>query len=81
VDRSDGLHGGNHTHPTRPTQATRPAEAGLECDFCQIWVTSVRRVALDGDYERLTTPHAVQYACPECFERKDRVRLGLAPAR
>lgn len=56
-------------------------DPGLECDFCQTRVTSVRRVALDGDYERLTTPHSVQYACAECFERKDRARLGLAPAR
>lgn len=58
-----------------------PPEAGLECDFCQLRVPSVRRVALDADYERLVTPHAVQYACLDCFERKDRVRLGLAPSR
>lgn len=57
-----------------------PGGSGLACDFCQVPATSVRRVALDGDYERLTTPHAVQYACSDCFEHKDRVRLGLAPA-
>ena len=56
-------------------------EPGLQCDFCQVRVSSVQRVALDADYERLITPHAVQYACRECFERKDRVRLGLAPSR
>ena len=56
-------------------------EPGLECDFCRVRVASVRRVALDADYERLVTPHAVQYACQDCFERKDRVRLGLAPTR
>ena len=50
----------------------------MECDFCQVRVASIRRVALDGDYERLTTPHPVQYACADCFEVKDRARLGLA---
>ena len=59
---------------------TNPVQADLACDFCHARVSSVRRVALDGDYERLTTPPAVQYACPDCFEYKDRVRLGLAPA-
>ncbi|HIF96574.1 MAG TPA: hypothetical protein EYQ54_06040 [Myxococcales bacterium] len=58
---------------------TDPVSSGLVCDFCQNQVASVRRVALDGDYERLTTPHAVQYACSACFEAKDRARLGLAP--
>ncbi|MFP6641427.1 MAG: hypothetical protein VCC04_14365 [Myxococcota bacterium] len=49
---------------------------GIECDFCHDRVASVRRVALDGEYERLRTPHAVQYACEGCFERKDRDRLA-----
>jgi len=53
------------------------APAGMKCDFCQRTVPSVRRVALDGDYERLRTPHAVMYSCPECFEKKDRQRQGL----
>jgi len=57
-----------------------PGGRGLECDFCQSRAASVRRVALDGEYERLITPHAVQYACPDCFERKDRARLGLVAA-
>ena len=69
VDRLEGAGNPNQGDP------------GLACDFCQTRVTSVRRVALDGDYERLTTPHSVQYACAECFERKDRARLGLAPTR
>lgn len=47
---------------------------GIGCDFCDKVVSSVRRVALDGDYERLRTPHVVQYACESCFERKDRER-------
>ena len=61
------------------TRSNAPEALGLECDFCQNRVASVRRVALDGKYERLTTPHAVQYACSDCFEVKDRVRLALAP--
>ena len=34
----------------------------------------MRRVALDRDYDRLQKPHRVQYACPECSERKERER-------
>jgi hypothetical protein len=60
------------------TSSEDPGGPGLECDFCQNRVPSIRRVALDGDYERLTTPHSVQYACSDCFEVKDRARLGLA---
>ncbi len=54
------------------------AEAGLRCDFCGALATRVRRVALDRDYDRLQTPHAVRYACPECSKRKELERLGLA---
>ena len=50
----------------------------LRCDFCGDVVTRVRRVALDGDYERLQTRHAVRYACESCSEDKERRRLGLA---
>lgn len=52
-------------------------EASRTCDFCGDTALSVRRVALHGDYERLRTPHAVQYSCDSCFEKKDRQRLGL----
>ncbi len=52
-------------------------ERGRSCDFCNDVVPSVRRVALDGDYERLRTKHHEKYACPSCFERKENVRLGL----
>ena len=52
--------------------------AALRCDFCGAQVTRVRRVALDRDYDRLQTPHAVRYACPECSQRKEQERLGLA---
>ena len=48
----------------------------LHCDFCGRTVPRVRRVALDDGYDRLQTPHAVQYACPECSEEKERRRLG-----
>jgi uncharacterized protein with PIN domain len=51
--------------------------AGLRCDFCGEQVTSVRRVALDQDYDRLQTPHRELYACPSCSERKERSRSGL----
>ena len=57
------------------TQAIDPE--GIGCDFCGAVVSSVRRVALHGDYERLRTPHAVQYACEPCFEQKDRERTAL----
>jgi hypothetical protein len=51
--------------------------AGMKCDFCEDTVPSVRRVALDGEYERLRTPHAVMYSCPSCFETKEQRRVGL----
>jgi hypothetical protein len=51
---------------------------GLLCDFCGREVTSVRRVALDRDYERLRTPHRELYACSACSETKERNRLGLS---
>ncbi len=50
---------------------------GLHCDFCGEQVTSVRRVAIDQDYDRLLTPHRERYACPTCSERKERSRRGL----
>jgi len=50
---------------------------GLRCDFCGEQVTSVRRVAIDQDYDRLQTPHRELYACPSCSERKERARRGL----
>ena len=57
-----------------PAASDEDVPQGLRCDFCGRHVPSVRRVALDGDYERLQTPHAVQYACPECSEAKERRR-------
>jgi len=54
------------------------AEVMLRCDFCGAEAPRVRRVALDRDYDRLQQPHAVRYACPECSQRKELERLGLA---
>jgi hypothetical protein len=51
-----------------------PAQETFRCDFCGSEVPRVRRVALDRGYDRLQTPHRVQYACPECSERKERER-------
>jgi ribosomal protein L37AE/L43A len=57
---------------------SEPTETGADerfrCDFCGSEVPRVRRVALDRDYDRLQKPHRVQYACPECSERKERER-------
>ena len=50
------------------------AQERFRCDFCGSEVSRVRRVALDRDYDRLQKPHRVQYACPECSERKERER-------
>jgi hypothetical protein len=50
---------------------------GLRCDFCRESAQSVRRIALDQDYDRLQTPHRELYACSKCSEKKERSRLGL----
>ena len=52
-------------------------ERVLRCDFCGEAAASVRRVAIDTDYERLQTPHKELYACESCSAKKDLVRLGL----
>ena len=57
-----------------PTTASSAENAGFSCDFCGRDVPSVQRVALDGDYERLRTPHKALYACPTCSEQKSRDR-------
>lgn len=68
-------------HEESPAQSTEDRDAskvvGLHCDFCGEQVTSVRRVAIDQDYDRLQTPHRERYACPSCSERKERSRRGL----
>lgn len=52
----------------------------LRCDFCGEVAPSVRRVAIDADYERLQTPHKELYACETCSVKKERARLGLDPS-
>jgi hypothetical protein len=52
-------------------------ERVLRCDFCGEVVASVRRVAIDANYERLQTPHKELYACEPCSVKKERSRLGL----
>ena len=52
---------------------------GQRCDFCGAVVPTVRRVAVDREYDRLQTPHRELYACGPCSERKERARVGLAP--
>jgi hypothetical protein len=56
-----------------PERAPEEAEA-LVCDFCGEAADRVRRIALDRDYDRLQTPHRVQYACDACSEEKERQR-------
>lgn len=51
--------------------------SGIRCDFCGKTAASVRRVALDHDYERLQTPHKERYACPDCSQAKEEARRGL----
>ena len=53
------------------------AAGGRQCDFCGAVVPTVRRIALDQDYDRLQQPHRELYACAPCSERKERDRLGL----
>ncbi len=53
-----------------------PLEGRLRCDFCGEEAATVRRIALDGEYERLRTPHVVRYACAPCSDRKERERTG-----
>jgi hypothetical protein len=65
------------TDPSPQSSDDQPNADGRTCDICGDTVATVRRVALHGEYERLRTPHPVQYACPSCFEKKDRQRLGL----
>ncbi len=59
-------------------EPTAADHGGIRCDFCGQLAPSVRRVALDRDYERLLTPHKERYACAKCSAAKDAERRGLA---
>jgi hypothetical protein len=63
---------------SRADEASDAPEGGYRCDFCGALVPRVRRIALDRDYERLQTPHAVRYACPDCSAEKERAREGAS---
>jgi hypothetical protein len=52
-------------------------DSGQSCDFCGDRVSTVRRVALDHEYDRLQKAHREQYSCSSCFEAKEKRRLGL----
>ena len=62
---------------TDSTEAAAPA-SGQRCDFCGAEATTVRRVALDRDYDRLQKAHRELYACGPCSDRKEGRRLGLS---
>jgi hypothetical protein len=69
----------SETRPEAPKAAPEEADGpeapeDLVCDFCGETTPIVRRIALDGEYDRLQTPHRVRYACPSCSERKERDR-------
>jgi hypothetical protein len=61
------------------TQVTRDdlRDSWRLCDFCGDRVSTVRRVALDSEYDRLQKVHHEQYSCSSCFEVKEQRRLGL----
>jgi tRNA(Ile2) C34 agmatinyltransferase TiaS len=65
---------------SKPDRAKTPVEGatGLRCDFCGELAPTVRRVALDRDYERLLTPHKERYACAKCSAAKESERRGLS---
>ena len=65
-------------NPQQTEVASGSGSEGLRCDFCGEVVPRVRRIALDGDYERLQTRHVVRYACESCSESKERSRRGGA---
>ena len=50
----------------------------VRCDLCGEEALSVRRIALDGDYDRLRKPHEVHYACPR--EEVRRNTLAASPS-
>ncbi|MDP6981361.1 MAG: hypothetical protein QF570_22610 [Myxococcota bacterium] len=62
---------------TPEVEAQAEGDEALRCDICGDEAQSVRRIALDGEYDRLRKPHQVMYACAPCSEKKERQRLGL----
>jgi hypothetical protein len=57
------------------TKAAGPAEPRLlRCDTCGRLTTVVSRVVIDRGYDRSNARPL--WNCPECYERKNRERLG-----
>ncbi len=48
----------------------------LKCDFCGKEFDSVRRIAIDSDYDRLSVRHEKRYACKECSDKKECERVS-----
>ena len=48
----------------------------LVCDFCGKPTDSLRRIALDDGYDRITTKAPAQYACLVCSSKKEDARLA-----
>lgn len=51
-------------------------DQGFLCDFCGNHASTVHRIALDDGYDRISTKHKVQYACPDCSSTKEKFRLS-----
>ena len=47
----------------------------LKCDFCGAEFESVRRVAIDSDYDSLSVRHEKRYACIDCSAKKQLERV------
>lgn len=52
----------------------------LRCDFCGAEADTVKRVAVDKDYDRLTVRHEKRYACKACSEKKEKERQEMLKA-
>jgi hypothetical protein len=50
------------------------------CDFCGRAAPRVQRVALDRDYDRLSSHHRARYACEPCSRTKDEQRKRTVDA-
>lgn len=53
----------------------------MKCDFCGVESDTVKRVAVDRDYDRLTVRHEKRYACPACSEKKEKERAAREAAK
>lgn len=51
----------------------------MKCDTCGKETTAVKRVIVDSDYDR-TLAKAV-YNCPDCYEKKERLKTERKRAK